>query len=326
MNDLIPLGTGNSRFLKSSIPENITFAQLVQLLRGGTFPVDFNGLNPEGISQMGSVYSKGNVLPDDVCAMLGISTESEPKDAFSRLSGANNALRFLAKYVAAGNYQWICPKTAKYFIVIIGGGGGGGNGERSDDPSGGASGYVEYTIQNISQGTNIAIVVGQGGQGQKKPSNGGNGGSSSFNSITANGGEGGSSGNDRDGREGGQNSSHGSNSGSSVPPINGVTVELFSYSSGPKLAYPCSISPSMFLDESGLPISYMCAGGNSIQTGNISLPNGKLMSPGSQTGNVQIPTDCGAGGGSYSGDNYNTISGAKGADGGVFIYEMQEAN
>lgn len=85
MNDLIPLGTGNSRFLKSSIPENITFAQLVQLLRGGTFPVDFNGLNPEGISQMGSAYSKGNVLPDDVCAMLGISTESEPKDAFSLL-------------------------------------------------------------------------------------------------------------------------------------------------------------------------------------------------------------------------------------------------
>lgn len=34
-------------------------------------------------TQEGSAYTKGNVLPDDVCTAYGIDTEtSEPKDAF----------------------------------------------------------------------------------------------------------------------------------------------------------------------------------------------------------------------------------------------------
>lgn len=280
-----------------------------------------NALLTTGGTMTGNINMGGNKITG-----LGAPTENTDAARLQDVEALSYPRKFVAKYVTAGSFSWLCPKTAKYLAVIIGGGGGGANGESSDEPSGGASGYVEYTVQNISQGTNIAIVVGQGGQGQKTPSNGGNGGSSSFNGITANGGEGGLSGNDQNGREGGQNSSHGAAIGSSVPPINGVTVELFAYSSGPKLAHPCSISPSMFLDESGLPISFMCAGGSAYQTGNINLPNGKLISPGSRSGSVQIPTDCGAGGGSYRGDNYSSISGAKGADGGVFIYEMQEAN
>lgn len=33
----------------------------------------------------GSAYNKANVLPDDLCAMLGLPTTAEPKDAFLRL-------------------------------------------------------------------------------------------------------------------------------------------------------------------------------------------------------------------------------------------------
>lgn len=86
MKDLVPKGTGNSRFLRSSIPENITHEELVALLRTGTFPVDFAGLNADGVAVVGSAYNKANVLPDDVCNALGISTISEPKDAFIALS------------------------------------------------------------------------------------------------------------------------------------------------------------------------------------------------------------------------------------------------
>ena len=82
MKDLVPKGTGNSRFLRSSIPENITHAELVALLRAGTFPVDFAGLNADGVAVVGSAYSKANVLPDDVCTALGIPASAEPKDAF----------------------------------------------------------------------------------------------------------------------------------------------------------------------------------------------------------------------------------------------------
>lgn len=33
----------------------------------------------------GSAYNKANVLPDDVCSILGLPTTAEPKDAFLRL-------------------------------------------------------------------------------------------------------------------------------------------------------------------------------------------------------------------------------------------------
>ena len=85
MRDMIPKGTGNSRFLKSSIPEGVTWEQFITLWRSGKFPVDFAGLNKDGIQILGSAYSKGNVLPDIVCSALGISTTSEPKDAFLAL-------------------------------------------------------------------------------------------------------------------------------------------------------------------------------------------------------------------------------------------------
>lgn len=86
MKDMVTNGTGNSRYLKSSVPAGTTWEQVLTMLRSGTFPVDFNGLNASGIAQQGSAYSKANVLPDDVCEVLGIDTETaEPKDAFVRL-------------------------------------------------------------------------------------------------------------------------------------------------------------------------------------------------------------------------------------------------
>lgn len=41
----------------------------------------------DNASQDGSVYSKGNVLPDAVCVALGLNTDTaEPKDAFEMLA------------------------------------------------------------------------------------------------------------------------------------------------------------------------------------------------------------------------------------------------
>ena len=85
MKDMVPKGTGNSRFLRSSIAADITHEELVALLRSGKFPVDFAGLNSAGIQMQGSAYNKANVLPDTVCTRLNIPTSSEPKDAFLAL-------------------------------------------------------------------------------------------------------------------------------------------------------------------------------------------------------------------------------------------------
>lgn len=93
MKDLVPKGTGNSRLLRSSIPADITFAEMVTMLRNGTFPVDFAGLNADGVAVVGSAYNKANVLPDDVCTDLGIATTSEPKDAFLGLKSSIDEVR-----------------------------------------------------------------------------------------------------------------------------------------------------------------------------------------------------------------------------------------
>lgn len=93
MKDLVPKGTGNSRLLRSSIPADITHEELVALLRAGTFPVDFAGLNADGVAVVGSAYNKANVLPDDVCDTLELPTSAEPKDAFEHAALPEYSLR-----------------------------------------------------------------------------------------------------------------------------------------------------------------------------------------------------------------------------------------
>ena len=70
MKDGIIKGTGNSRYLKSNIPEGTTVEQLVAMLRAGTFPIDINGINADGWQQIGDALSKGNLLDDNTCAIL----------------------------------------------------------------------------------------------------------------------------------------------------------------------------------------------------------------------------------------------------------------
>lgn len=87
MKDFTPKGTGDSRYLKSAIPANTTWEQMRTLLRNGTFPFDFNGVNPAGISEMGMVLNKENLLNDDTADLLGFKSEDDPtvNDAFRQV-------------------------------------------------------------------------------------------------------------------------------------------------------------------------------------------------------------------------------------------------
>jgi hypothetical protein len=73
MKDFVPKGTGNSRFLKSVsnflslYPDYPRFAQA---LIAGTLPVDFNGINSEGVQQMGTGLNKATLLTDATAAAL----------------------------------------------------------------------------------------------------------------------------------------------------------------------------------------------------------------------------------------------------------------
>lgn len=81
MKENIPKGTGNSRYLKSAIPADITHEELVALLRGGTFPFDFNGINPEGFQQIGDPIGKATLLSDETASRLLLGPDAVPDDA-----------------------------------------------------------------------------------------------------------------------------------------------------------------------------------------------------------------------------------------------------
>lgn len=171
MKDMVPKGTGNSRFLRSSIPEGITHEELVALLRAGTFPVDFAGLNPDGIATQGSAYNKANVLPDSLCNLLGLSTSAEPKDAFSALY--NRKWKELERITVSK--KWTVPSGVTKIGVFLMGAGEGGEAQGGDnyepdrdrDIQGGSCGYVNNVILDVTPGKSFNVVIGAKGVGAK---------------------------------------------------------------------------------------------------------------------------------------------------------------
>ncbi len=93
MQDFVPKGTGNSRFLKSSIPENITLSEMVQMLNAGTFPVDIGGVNPAGVAQAGTPVNKSTLLTDATAAALGLSGDPTVDDALGAVGYRAGDLR-----------------------------------------------------------------------------------------------------------------------------------------------------------------------------------------------------------------------------------------
>lgn len=167
-------------------------------------------------TQSGSTYTKGNVLPDTVCAMLGLESDAaQPRDAFRVLAvSANAGWVKLQEYTTAGSGQWEAPDLfggEDYIIgvLVIGAGGGGGvagafspgDGDGRAGASGGASGHCVYFVMRVSPGQKIPYVIGVGGLGHSVtvPTSlprsihtaGETGGSSSFAGVAAEGGGGG---------------------------------------------------------------------------------------------------------------------------------------
>ena len=95
MQDAIIKGIGNSRYLKTvgeALSLYPTYEDFLQAMIAGTFPVDFNGINKDGWTQLGTPLNKANLLSDTVISTLGLSTgaNSTPNDAFNVLANVGN--------------------------------------------------------------------------------------------------------------------------------------------------------------------------------------------------------------------------------------------
>lgn len=86
MKDSVIKGTGNSRYLKSSLEGITTWEQFRAALAAGTLPVDLNGINPEGFQQLGDPLIKATLLKDVTASILGLPNTAVPDDAFLALT------------------------------------------------------------------------------------------------------------------------------------------------------------------------------------------------------------------------------------------------
>lgn len=116
MQDFIPLGTGNSRYLKSV--ENFkalypTYDAFVAALVAGTLPIDLNGINEAGVAQRGTPLNKANLLTDETASMLGLSPDAVPDDALAWLA-TNHKRVEIVSYTGTGESGSASPCTLTF--------------------------------------------------------------------------------------------------------------------------------------------------------------------------------------------------------------------
>lgn len=91
MNDGIIKGNGDSRYLKSVVDflsRYPTYEAFAQALIAGTLPVDLNGINTEGWTQVGTSLNKSTLLKDATAGSFGLGADAVPDDVLSILKDA----------------------------------------------------------------------------------------------------------------------------------------------------------------------------------------------------------------------------------------------
>lgn len=95
MKNMIISGTGNSRKIKTSLPENTTWADALAMMRAGTFPIDLNGVNSSGISQEGTPLNKDTLMPD----ALATAIQTLTGEIFSQEPTPANQMHLLVNFL-----------------------------------------------------------------------------------------------------------------------------------------------------------------------------------------------------------------------------------
>lgn len=105
MKDGIIKGRGDSRYLKS-VADFLTrypdYGSFAQALITGTLPVDFNGVNPEGWTQMGTPLDKASLLSDTTADMLGLGSSATVNDGLAAALPKNGGAMTGALYDIGG--------------------------------------------------------------------------------------------------------------------------------------------------------------------------------------------------------------------------------
>ena len=98
MIDSVIKGTGDSRYLKSSIAATATWADALTMLRAGTFPIDLNGINSSGFTTVGTALNADTLCKAAILTALGLDSDDTPSDAWEAvltlIGGKQDSLTF----------------------------------------------------------------------------------------------------------------------------------------------------------------------------------------------------------------------------------------
>lgn len=118
MKDFIAAGTGNSRYLKSALPDGTTWEQALEMLKSGTFPIDLNGINPAGVTQIGTPLNKATLLSDESAALFGLDENAVVDDVWELLSTANTLSTVMVTTEAGSRVTATKGSIVKYGTAI----------------------------------------------------------------------------------------------------------------------------------------------------------------------------------------------------------------
>lgn len=82
MVDSVIAGTGNSRYLRTSLSASTTWEDALTMLRAGTFPIDLAGINQAGFTTLGTALNSATLLKSAVITALGLDADATPSDAW----------------------------------------------------------------------------------------------------------------------------------------------------------------------------------------------------------------------------------------------------
>lgn len=82
MIDSVIAGTGDSRYLRTSLAADTTWEDALVMLRAGTFPIDLAGINAAGFTTVGTALTSATLLKAAVCTALGLDANATPSDAW----------------------------------------------------------------------------------------------------------------------------------------------------------------------------------------------------------------------------------------------------
>lgn len=100
MNDTIPKGTRNSRSILGGLDIPDDPAEAIALLKSAGWPIDMGQLNPLGCLQIGTGYTKGEVLPSDLQSALSLPDNATPAQALEKL----RQMVVVKSQIATGSY------------------------------------------------------------------------------------------------------------------------------------------------------------------------------------------------------------------------------